>query len=159
MRTDALRAAGSFIPELRWHADWFATYVSGFRTGVCFIPEVLSVANLLPGSFFQSGSRKREHRQVLLHLLKHLTSEPYADVLPRIRDAGELALFAMPMLRLLSSRAEYRRFINGPLLRKTFRRSAELQAKRFLPAWLKRWCLNRFYRFRGPAETQAAGAG
>lgn len=155
MKTAALREAGSFVPELRWHADWFATYVTGFRYGVCFLPEILSVANLLPGSFYQAGHKREQHRQVLVKLMELLNSEKYADVRPRLRDAGELALFAMPMLRLLLSRPEYRRYINPTLLRKTFRRSAELKAKRYFPAWLARWCLNLFYRKSDPKPAAA----
>jgi len=147
-KREPLRQAGSFPPELRWHADWFATYVTGFRHGVCFVPEVLSLANLLPGSFFQSGKKRREHRQVLLNLLERLHSREYADVLPRLRESGDLSLFGLPLVRLALRQPQYRRVINATLLRRAFRRSAELQAKKLLPVWLARWCLNRFYRLR-----------
>jgi hypothetical protein len=52
----------------------------------------------------------------------------------------------MPMLRLLASNSAYRHLINFTLIRRTTRRSLEIQAKRFMPNWLKRWLLNRFYR-------------
>lgn len=145
-RRDFLLAAGSFPPPLRWHADWFAFYVTGLRHGVCFIPEVLSLANLLPSSFYQSGSRRLEHRQVLVNLLEMLHSPAYADVLPRIRTSGVLSLFEWPILRLLLARREYRHLINATFLRQALRRSAELRAKKLLPKWLARWLLNRFYR-------------
>jgi len=149
MRTDALRGVGGFIPELRWHCDWFAAYTSGFRHGICYLPELLSLANILPKSYYQSGHKRTEHRQVLLKLLELLDSPAYADVKPHIRASGELSLFAMPMLRLLWSRPEYRDFINVTLIRKSLQRSLELAGKAILPAWLARWCVNRFYRFRG----------
>jgi len=149
-RTQRLREAGCFIPELRWHADWFACYVTSLRHGVCFVPEILSLANLLPGSFYQAGHKRADHHQVLLSLLDHLNSEQYADVMPRIRDSGALSLFALPMLRLILSRPDCRHFFNWTFLRRTLRRSGELQAKRILPSWLARWCLNRFYRARIP---------
>jgi len=153
MRKDALRDVGGFIPELRWHCDWFAVYTSAFRYGLCYLPEVLSWANILPQSYYQSGHKRAEHRQVLLHLVERLNSPAYADVKPLIRASGELALFAMPMLRILMSRPEYRSFINPTLLRKTLRRSAELAGKKILPAWLGRWCLDRFYRFNQKPKT------
>ncbi len=145
-RRDFLRAAGSFPPQLRWHADWFAFYVTGLRHGVCFIPEVLSLANLLPTSFYQSGSKRLEHRQVLRNLLDMLHSELYADVLPRIRESGALSLFELPLLRLLISHPKYRHLITPTFLHQALRRSAELRAKKLLPTWLARWLLKRFYR-------------
>jgi glycosyltransferase involved in cell wall biosynthesis len=147
-KTEPLRAMGGFPLELRWHADWFACHVTGFRHGVCFVPEVLSVANLLPRSYYQAGHKTGEHRQVMLKLLERLDSESCADVLPRLRASGALSLFAMPLLRLVAGRREFRHFMNFTLLRRALRRSAELQAKRFFPVWLARWCLNRFYRLR-----------
>jgi glycosyltransferase involved in cell wall biosynthesis len=145
-RRDFLRAAGGFPPQLRWHADWFACYVTGLRHGVCFIPEVLSVANLLSGSFYQAGSKRPQHQEVLRNLLELLHSPPYADVLPRIRDSGGLSLFEWPILRQILARREYRHLINVPLLRQAVRRQAELRGKKLLPNWLARWLLNRFYR-------------
>ena len=147
MRKEALRGVGGFIPELRWHCDWFAAFTSGFRHGICYVPEVLSWANILPRSYYQSGHKRVEHRQVLVKLVELLNSPAYADVRPRIRDSGALSLFAMPMLRLLMSKPEYRYFINATLVRKTFQRSAELVGKRILPGWLARWVLDHFYRF------------
>ncbi len=145
-RRDFLRAAGNFPPQLRWHADWFAFYVTGLRHGVCFIPEVLSLANLLPSSFYQSGSKRLQHQEVLHHLLEMLHSPAYADVLPRIRASGVLSLFELPLLRQILARREYRHLINATFLRQALRRAAELRAKKILPVWLARWLLNRFYR-------------
>lgn len=148
MRKDRLSQAGGYIPELRWHADWFVCYVAALRHGLCFVPEILSLANLLPGSYYQAGRKRIEHQQVLLKLLELFNSEQYADVLPRVLESGALSLFGLPMLRLMASRPEYRHFINSTFLRQALRRSAELQAKRVFPVWLSRWCLNRFYRRR-----------
>jgi len=153
-RKEALLRAGGFPAELRWHADWYACYVTGFRDGICYVPEVLSLANLLPGSFFQSGSKRAEHRQVLLHLLARLSAPACADVRPRIRDSGVLSVFSLPLLRLVIRHPEYRYFFNATLVRRTLRRSAELTAKRVLPTWLARWCLHAFYRHK-PARTAA----
>jgi hypothetical protein len=147
-RKQALCEAGRFIPDLRWHCDWFATHVTALRHGLCYVPEPLSLVNLHPKSFYGSGRQRAEHRQVLLTLLDLLGSKEYGDVAPRIRDSGALFLFALPMLRLLLNRAECRHFINLTLLRKTAWRSLELAGKRILPVWLARWCLRLFYRTR-----------
>lgn len=148
MRKAALVGAGGWIPELRWHSDWFATYITGFRHGLCFVPETLSLVNILPQSYYQSGHRKDEQRRVLRHLLELLGSKSYADVAPLVRDSGELSVFTMPMLRLLWSDRKYRRFLTPRLMWRFLWRGGELFGKRFLPPPLARWVLNRWYRAR-----------
>jgi len=152
IRREALLESSGYIPELRWHADWFASYIPAFRRGVCFIPEVLSLANLLPRSLFQAGRRGPEHRNVLLHLLQLLNTVAYADVRPRVRDSGALSLFSTPMLRIICSRSEFWPYLNLTYLRRTLRRSVELAAKRVLPKWAVRLCLKIFY---GPLKSQS----
>ena len=145
MRKQPLIDVGGFIPDLRWHCDWFAVTVPAFRHGICFVSEPLSEFNIHSRSYYSSGRKRGEHRQVLLKLVELLNSPACADVRARVRDSGALSLFAMPMLRILMSRPEYRPLINATLLRLTFRRSAELVGKTVLPRRLARWILNLFY--------------
>jgi hypothetical protein len=77
-----------------------------------------------------------------------LNAEACADVRPRIRNSAALSLFAMPMLRLLLSRPEFRPYATRALVMKTLRRSGELLAKRVLPAWFAQIGLKLFYRAR-----------
>lgn len=151
-RRGPLLEAGRFIPELRWHSDWFAAYIIGLRYGLCFVPEPLSLVNILPKSFYTAGVRGPEHRQVLLRIVELLLTPPFADVRPRVRDSGALSLFAMPMLKLLVSRREFRHFINWPFLRWTLWRSAELIGRDILPRSLAQWVLKRFYALNQTAS-------
>ncbi|MGE3311012.1 MAG: glycosyltransferase family A protein, partial [Limisphaerales bacterium] len=48
----ALLDAGGWIPELRWFTDAFGGWIVTFRHGVCHTPNVLSVFNLFPTSFY-----------------------------------------------------------------------------------------------------------
>jgi len=145
-RKEALCNVHGFIPELRWHADWFAAFISAFRYGLCYVPECLSLVNILPKSFYTAGRKGQEHEKVLLGILERLNQPEFADVRPRVRDSGALSLFATPMLRLILSRPEFRYYFNSTFLCRTLRRSAELAGRRVLPTWLARWILNRFYR-------------
>ena len=147
-KREAINDVGLFLPDLRWHADWFAAYVTAFRFGLCFVPECLSLVNILPGSFYTAGNKRPEHRQVLARILELLNSPAYADVRPRIRAGGVLSLFATPMLRLMLRHREFRSFLNWPFLRWTVWRAAELAGKKVLPQRLARWVLNRWYRAR-----------
>jgi hypothetical protein len=76
-----------------WHADWFAMTTCAFRHGLCFIPEMLSIINILPKSYYTAGRRKDEHRHVLSNILELLSTPPYADVRPKIQQCGALSLF------------------------------------------------------------------
>jgi len=147
-KREALCDVGLFLPDLRWHADWFAVHTVAFRFGLCFVPECLSLVNILPGSFYTAGSKRPEHWQVLARILELLNLPAYADVRPRIRDSGTLSLFATPMLRLMLRHNEFRPFLNWPFLRWTAWRMAELTGKKVLPHWLARWVLNHWYRAR-----------
>jgi glycosyltransferase involved in cell wall biosynthesis len=152
-RKSALRDVGGFIAELRWHTDWFAAFVSAFRFGMCYVPEPLSVVNILPKSFY-TGRKESEQRVVLATLLELLNSPGFSDVRPRVRDSGALCLFAIPMLRIMLSRREFWPFMNLTFLRRTLWRSAELTGKRVLPRWLARAVLKHLYQGR---STPASG--
>lgn len=150
-RREALADVGLFIPELRWHADWFACYISALRYGACFVPEPLSLVNILPKSFYTAGSKRPEHRDVLRRIVELLNTPAFEDIRTRVRDSGALAVFSLPMLRLLLSRGDFRPFINWTFLRWTVWRAAELSGKKILPSWLARWFLKRFYSTRTAA--------
>lgn len=146
VRTRLLQDAGGFDPQLRWHSDWFFYYTCALRHGACYVPEPLSVVNILSDSQYRTGRKRPEHHQVLLRILELLNSPAHADVRGRVRDSGVLSVFEFRMLRLLLSRSEYRSFVNWPFLRWTFWRRAELTGSEILPRWLARWFLDRFYR-------------
>ncbi|MEW6303814.1 MAG: glycosyltransferase family 2 protein [Verrucomicrobiota bacterium] len=131
-----LNEVGGFVPELRWHCDWFAIYTSGFRHGVCFVPEPLAVANIHATSFYSVGSKQDEHRRVLERMLELLNSSAYADVMPFIRDSGALFLFGRPMFKLMRSRPEFRHFLTPTFLRKNLWHTFKVDMKRIAPAWV-----------------------
>ena len=66
LKKAALVAAGGFIPGLKWHCDWFAIYVAGFRDGICFVPEPLAVFNAHATSYYTTGRRNSIYNRLLL---------------------------------------------------------------------------------------------
>jgi glycosyltransferase involved in cell wall biosynthesis len=133
-RREALLEVECFIPELRWHADWFALYVPGFRHGFCFLPEPLGRLNIITTSFLHSGRRnKAVHRALLERLVELLTSPEYEKEAELIREGGSLFMFGTPLLKLLFRQSEYRRFITLNYLRKSLWHSTKLVVKRFTP--------------------------
>ena len=83
VKRELLLEVGGFIPELKWHCDWFALHVIAFRYGICYIPEPLAAMRIHSGSYSNSGVRDwAQQREVLDHLLRLLKSPAYRDVLP-----------------------------------------------------------------------------
>lgn len=153
IRRDAFIRAGKFLPELRWHADWFTFYVAAFRQGVCFIPEPLATFYVHAESYYKRGRQQADvHRQVLVSLLDHLSRPDSADVVNHVRDSGELYLFGWPLLRLVLTRPEGRRFLTANFLRRCIWQATKLSVKEFLPTPLA----NLYFRLAGYRATKSA---
>jgi len=144
-KKSALVEAGGWISELRWFTDWFGAYVVGFRHGMCHVPEVLSVFNLHPTSYFNTARSQAERREVLARILALLETEKYADVVPLIQRSAMLGGFGWPILRVALGRQKYWKYLSGPMLRQVARRSAEATGRKLLPHSLARWCVKTFY--------------
>jgi glycosyltransferase involved in cell wall biosynthesis len=146
-RKSALESVGGFRPELRWHTDWFACFTSAFRFGLCYVPEPLSLVNIVPKSFY-TGRKLDEHREVLQRILELLCSSGFADVKPRVRDSGALSLFEFEILRIMRAHPEFRYFLTPTFVRRALRRRIELMGRNHLPKWVARLVLNTFYRHK-----------
>ncbi|MBX3745123.1 MAG: glycosyltransferase family 2 protein [Verrucomicrobiae bacterium] len=150
-KTPALRAAGGWIPELRWFTDCFSTWVVGFRHGVCHVPEVLSVFHTSPTSYYHSARSGRERRETLDLFLDLLGGATYADVAPAIRASGLVGSFGWPALRVALGRRRHWPFLTPPFLRHALRRTAEVAGRRILPPALARLAARTFYGRRSPS--------
>ena len=144
MRKTAIVQAGRFIPELKWHCDWFAIYVAAFRHGICFVPEPLALFNIHPSSFYKARD-KQAHREVLQLMLDLLTRAEYQDAATPIRECGALYLFGMPILKLMLGRPAYRGFITPTFLRKNLWHSLKLELKKITPRFAAEW----YFRLAG----------
>jgi glycosyltransferase involved in cell wall biosynthesis len=144
-RRQPLIDAGRFDPALKWHADWFASFIPALRHGICYTPEPLSHMHLYASSYYHRGRKSEQHRQVLISLLHKLSSAPFADVAPAIRDGATLNLFGLPIIWLLLKHQEFRQFLTPLLVWRCFRRSLELFGQKFLPKPLARLALRLFY--------------
>lgn len=151
-RRASLTAAGGFIPELKWHCDWFAMYVTAFRHGICFVPEPLGIANIHATSYYQRGrSRAAEYSALLENMLGRLVSPACAEVVGPIRDSGALFLFGWPILRLMLGRPEFRWLVTPTFLRKNLWHIFKLTAKPLLPTFVAEWYFRLAgYRVRAP---------
>jgi hypothetical protein len=96
------------LPQLQWHSDLFALLVVGFREGICFLPEALSLFRTSPQSYSARGFRTRQQRVVLGELLNCLLAPTYRDVLPFFQIAPILCHFGGDMVRAAARRPDGR---------------------------------------------------
>ncbi|GJL53175.1 MAG: hypothetical protein NPIRA02_03070 [Nitrospirales bacterium] len=83
VKKNALLDIGGYPSELKWHCDWFALLVLGFRQGICYIPAPLSALRVRSDSYSSSGRRTWEDQsQVLQRIFTMLKSKSYLDVVP-----------------------------------------------------------------------------
>ena len=80
-KREVLNQVGRFLPELRWHSDWFACHVMAFRHGICYQPEPLAAFRTLSTSYSASAMDDIPARsQVFFAMAELLKSERFADV-------------------------------------------------------------------------------
>jgi glycosyltransferase involved in cell wall biosynthesis len=133
-KKSALKEIGGYDPELKWHSDYFVAFAISFRHGAAYVPEPLTQWRATPQSYMTAGVRCwREQWNVIEGILRSLQSPAFADVMPRFRRSGVLALAPRVTFNILA-RCKYWTFLNFTLLKRA------LPADIFwsLPHWLQR---------------------
>lgn len=134
MKRSAVLEAGGFLPELKWHGDFFTVFVIGFRHGACYLPEPSTLWRALPESYMTAGLRKWGPQQkVIRHILELLYSPAYGDVRSRFRESGVMAFAPRASFTMLASR-KYWPFLTWRLLK----RAVPMDIFWLLPHWLQR---------------------
>jgi glycosyltransferase involved in cell wall biosynthesis len=144
LRREAVLAAGSLIPELRWHADWFLDFVLALRHGIAFLPEECSVMSTSPGSYSQGRHDWKEQLPILTRIIR-TTRRNYSDVMPQFRRTALLPGFNIAFLRPLLADPELRQFATPLLLWRCVAFRPLRGIGRFLP-WHVRQRLRAFLR-------------
>lgn len=109
VRRDAFDEAGGFIPELKWHSDWFFCLVIAFRYGLVYFPEAVAVDNARrPGAYCFSGSSNwNQQKDVIANVFRLLKSPRFRDVLPYFIRGGVLNLFPYDTIKVVMSNPEF----------------------------------------------------
>ena len=109
LKRDAFVQAGGFIPELKWHSDWFFNLVVAFRHGIIYLPESVAVDNARQdGSFCYEGSRDQVlQAEVLSSALRLLKSQEFKDVLPYFIRGGVFYPFSQDIVRVVMKNPEF----------------------------------------------------
>jgi glycosyltransferase involved in cell wall biosynthesis len=109
IRRDALIEAGGFIPELKWHSDWFFNHVVAFRYGIVYTPQYFAVETAgSPGSFCYEGSKNSVLQEdVLINAIRLLKSTRYRDVLPYFIRSAAFFPFSIDAVRAVMRKKEF----------------------------------------------------
>lgn len=122
IKRSALFKVGGYLPELKWHNDWFSLLVIGFRYGVCYIPQPLSVFTVRQNSYSYRGRRDwSQQSQVLNHLFQILKSPAYSDVLPLFQRSGVISTFGREIMRVVLSNPKHWDFQSLKLIQRPLR--------------------------------------
>ncbi len=78
---EAIRQAGRFRSELRWHTDWFLYTIIALRHGTCVVPKVLSAIRARGDSYSSQGLKDPvRQRKVIQSVFKTLLRSRYWDI-------------------------------------------------------------------------------
>jgi glycosyltransferase involved in cell wall biosynthesis len=137
LRREDVVQIGGFLPELKWHTDWYSCILPSFRHGFCFIPEVLGEFAIHNVGYSKKGMRDRKAQdEVLRNLLQALLRDQNKDLIPAIKRSGILAPFGKEMLRVLWSEKRYRTLISPTYLKNAAWWIVRIEAKKMLPSFV-----------------------
>jgi glycosyltransferase involved in cell wall biosynthesis len=104
-----------FIPELRWHSDWFAWWVLAFRYGACYLPVPLAITRLHQQSYSAPSSRSRCDEIDTVDAMFRLLRTSYKDVAPMFKRSAAMSLYKTPAIEAAFRDKENYRFLT-PLM-------------------------------------------
>jgi len=137
-RRQALLAAGGFVEALYWYADWFANCVLGLRHGACYVPEVLMLHRVYPGSYGATGVRQTPvQRELIYRIVDHLQSDGLRDVAPSFRECALMPDLRLRTLFWLFASPRHRRYLTARLAVRVAVRGAWGILRPHMPAWVR----------------------
>ena len=92
IKKSALFEVGKFNSEIKYACDWFSYTVTGFRYGICVVPEPLAVIQIQPNSYYQRGRRDKKGDLKVMEAIVRLLSQPQYQRIGRTHAAVGRAL-------------------------------------------------------------------
>ena len=137
-----LETAGKFYPDLKWCSDWFSSWVTGYKHGICFVPEVLGRFRKYSTSYSGKGMQNiRERYEVYGAVLHRLSMPQYAESAERIVRAAALAPFGKECLKLVVTQRKYWRFLTPLYVGRCLSLTFKMAVKQMLPDSVTRWLM------------------
>jgi glycosyltransferase involved in cell wall biosynthesis len=109
IRRDALVEVGTYLPDLRWHSDWFAIHAIAFRHGFYALDANLCWNRSAEGSYSSRGMHDPVlQREVVLNIVARLHSPQFADLRRALeRSPAAMSTFIRVLLPALAARPRY----------------------------------------------------
>jgi glycosyltransferase involved in cell wall biosynthesis len=137
-RREALLALGGFDEGLRWYADWFTTCVLAFRHGACYVPEVLAVFRVSPGSYHARGLRLTAvQRELVFRIVDLLQSAECRDVAPAFRRSALMPELRARVLVWLLASPRHRGYLTPRLAVRLLVRGLWWWLRSRVPGWVR----------------------
>jgi hypothetical protein len=106
-RREVFLRVGGFLPELEWLSDWFAALTAGFRHGICYVPESLSLFTIRTDSYSAVGQRDPQRVvRVLGAVLDRLLSDEFRDVAGAFARSAVMTVCGPELARVAAQRPD-----------------------------------------------------
>lgn len=106
-RVADIRRLGGFLPEMKWHSDWFLLNTLGLSAGMCWSARPHAVMRTHSGNYSRSaGEHDDEQREVLRYLSARIMNELAVEEQAGFRESGVLAEHLWPMFSLMVTRSD-----------------------------------------------------
>lgn len=139
-RLAAFRAAGGYIEELDWLADWFLTTVVALRHGAVYLPELLTNVAIRKDSYSATALQDWQRRRAAFEqLLIRLSLPGNEDICRILRQAAILPEYHFSMFGWLLQSSIGRRLLTPRLARRILLRASWSYFRDHVPAqWRRR---------------------
>jgi len=112
-----LLKVGGYREELEWAADLFAYSVLGFRHGICYVPEILTVIRRHESQYGVTMAKKTNLERRVIEKVINAAREPaYKDVLPMFQKTAAFSVHPWEVLYVVINNPQYWDFLSGKLL-------------------------------------------
>jgi len=137
-RRAALMQIGGFIPDLEWHADWFAAHALALRHGACYVPENLAFFRVSAGSYSARAFATWTGHADVVRCFLELIAGDYSDVGERLKRAAVIPEYDLRLIPLLLRHRARSRILSTRLVARILVRHAWRRLMPLLPWRLRR---------------------
>lgn len=109
-----------YLPDLKWHCDFFAINVVAFRKGVCYIPQGFGVFRIVDHSYCRKIHPWEIRKAVYQKIVKYLDSPEYADVKPLFQKSAILSHFTYSILRVILQNPVWYSYLNPVFIKRVW---------------------------------------
>jgi len=107
-----------YIPQLKWHCDFFTMNAVSFCHGICYIPEKLAMFRNDSNSYSQKRHAWQTRKEVYQQMIEVLNLPRYSKVKPLFKRSSVLSEFTYSMLGSILLKPAFYEFLTFFYLRR-----------------------------------------